>query len=119
MACACGKPDQGYGAVGYLDDYGVNAEGYGAIVMTAGLLASIIGGSATVLGAGAGLLGGRQARIRQEDLIEAQRIAQEKALMLERQKMAQSQKNLFWLGILGVGGFTAFLVSKKKKKKKR
>ena len=30
MACGvCGKPDQGYGAVSYLDNYGVNASSYG------------------------------------------------------------------------------------------
>ena len=117
MACGtCGKPDQGYGAVGYLDDYGVNAEDYG-FVMTPLILASIIGGGASVLGAGAGLLGGRQARKRQEEMIAAQIVAQEKELALKREKMVQQQRTLFWLGLLGVGGMTAFLIAKKRKKR--
>ena len=117
MACGtCGKPDQGYGAVGYLDNYGVNPTDYGLAIP---IIASLIGAGATVVGVGGGLLSGRQARKRQEELIEAQRIAREKELILEKQKMAQRQKTLFWLGILGVGGFTAFLVSKRKKRKKR
>ena len=117
MACGtCGKPDQGYGAVGYLDDYGVNAEDYGVIGMTAGLLASIIGAGATAVGVTGGLLGSRSQRKRQEEMIAAQIAAQEREFALEQKKMVERQQALFWLGLLSVGGFSAYMVYNRKKR---
>jgi len=110
MACACGKPDQGYGAVSYLDNYGVNASSYGLEPI---VLAAIIGASATTLGVGGGLLGSRSARKQQEEAIEAERIAQEKALVLERQKMVLRQKLFFWTGVLGISVGAAILIARR------
>ena len=113
MSC-CGSPDQGYGAIGYLDNYGVamHSNPMGSIVMTAALLGKIIGAGATIVGVGGGLLGGRQARKAQDAAVVAQERAQRERLEAEQRMAQQRSQLLFTLSLVGVGIFAVALTYK-------
>ena len=110
--CCCGSPDQGYGAIGYLDDYGVamHSNPVGAIVMTAALLGKIIGAGATVVGVTGGLLRGRQARKTQEEALVAQQQAQREKLEAEQRMAQQRSRALFQLSLVGAGMFALAVI---------